>query len=342
MISLKAITDKEVFIIAEIGNNHNGSRQTAHDLIDIAARAGVNAVKFQTFTGLDIVSPLVRANEYKGWDVKGFDFWYQFLDSIALSLEDHVEVFAYARSKGLEPFSTPTSAKMVDFLESIGNEIYKVASMDINNIQLLRRVAETGKPVILSTGMADDGEIRHAIEIFKNNELAILHCVSDYPTKPENMNLLSIPYIAESYRKITGLSDHSLSNDFVIGAVALGGRIIEKHITYSRDAVEKAEHHFALEEHELVSMVTSIRSIEKGLGVKNIVRSESESNNKIKYRRGLHLNVGKKAGEAIGSGDISVVRPAVGGLASDFDHFVGKILRRDVEAWTGLKMDDVI
>jgi N,N'-diacetyllegionaminate synthase len=341
MISLKSITEKSVFIIAEIGNNHNGSRQTAIDLIEIAANAGVNAVKFQTFMGRDIVSPLVKANEYADWEVGGFDFWYEFLDTLALPLEDHKEVFDYARKRGLIPFSTPTSDKIVDFLESIDNEIYKIASMDVNNIQLLRKVALTHKPVILSTGMATDDEIQTAIDIFSNNELAILHCVSDYPTRPEKANLLALSHIAESYGVITGLSDHSLSNAFAIGAVALGGRVIEKHITYSRNAVEKAEHHFALEPDELTKLVIDIRNLEKGLGAKALVRSESELGNKQKYRRGLHLNKSKRAGETINGSDISVVRPVIGATASEYEFFLGKILKRNVDAWTGLRKEDL-
>lgn len=341
MISLKEITGRSVFIIAEIGNNHNGSKDTAKKLIDIAGEAGVDAVKFQTFTGLDIVSPKVKASEYPGWDVKHFEYWYQFIDSIALPLKDHAEVYQYAAEKGLIPFSTPTSVKMVDFLESIDNSIYKIASMDITNIPLLKRVAATGKPVILSTGMSDEDELIKAVEIFSNNELAVLHCISDYPVQPENVNLLSVKYITDRYKVISGLSDHAVTNEFAAGAVALGGRIIEKHITVSRQAKEKAEHHFSLEPAELKSLVQSIRNMEKGLGTQQWYRSPAEAENKTKYRRSLHLNKDKKAGEIITPEDISVVRPALGDPSADFDLFIGKKLTKDVAAWTGLRKKDI-
>lgn len=341
MRSLTGILDKKVFIIAEIGNNHNGSKETALELIDFASKAGADAVKFQTFTGLDIVSPTVSADEYKGWDVKGFTFWHEFLDTISLGLSDHKEVYEYASLKGLIPFSTPTSVRIVDFLESIGNEIYKIASMDVTNIPLLKRVAETGKPVIMSTGMANETEIEQAINIFKNNELVVLHCVSDYPVQPENVNLLSIPFLAERFNVITGFSDHSLTNEFAIAAISIGARVIEKHITYSRQSKEKAEHHFALEPGEFKEMVNAIRNIESGMGTKKLMRSAGELENKVKYRRSLHLNKNKKTGEQIFADDISVVRPAIGADASEFDFFIGKTLGRDVDAWTGLKREDM-
>jgi pseudaminic acid synthase len=283
----------------------------------------------------------VKADEYKGWDVKGFNFWYEFLDTIALKLSDHREVYDYAYRKGVIPFSTPTSPRIVDFLESIGNEIYKIASMDVTNIHLLKKVAATGKPVIMSTGMASDDEILRATEIFKGNELVILHCVSDYPTQPENVNLLSIPYLAERYNVISGFSDHALTNEFAVASIAVGARVIEKHITYSRKAKEKAEHHFALEPQDFREMVNAIRNIEQGMGKKQLMRSASEMENKIKYRRSLHLNKDKKEGDIVLPDDIAGVRPAIGADISDFDFFIGKQLTRSVQAWSGLKREDV-
>lgn len=337
--SLTEKVQEAVFIIAEIGNNHNGKKETAIDLIDIAAESGADAVKFQTYKGLDIVTPQVLANEYPGWDVKGFEYWYEFIDSIALPFQDHKEVFEYAKKRGIIPFSTPTSPAIVDFLETLEVPLYKIASMDITNIQLLRKIASTGKPVILSTGMADDSEIDIAVSILKNNELAILHCVSDYPTQPENVNLNSITFIQEKYNVITGLSDHSITNEFALGAVALGGKVIEKHITYSRKAIEKAEHHFALEPEELKSMVCGIRCLEKGLGQKALVRSDQESENKSNYRRSLHLNKYMGEGTIIREEDISVLRPNTGDKPSEYDFYIGKRITKNIVPWTPLTQD---
>lgn len=337
----ECLANNKTFIIAEIGNNHNGSVDTAKNLIDIAAEAGVDAVKFQTFRGRDIVSPTVKANEYKGWVAKGFDYWVDFLDTIALPLEDHKEVYDYAYQKGVIPFSTPTSPDIVDFLESIDNPIYKIASMDLTNVQLLRKVANTRKPVILSTGMGSEEEIERAIAIFKNNELVVLHCVSDYPTKPEDANLLSVKYLNEKFGVYTGLSDHSVSNEFAIGSVVLGAKVIEKHITYNRQAPELAEHHFALEPDELKNLVASVRIIEKGIGQNQLVRSENEIKNKLKFRRSLLVNKDMKKGTIITEEDISILRPNVGDAPELFDYFIGKTLTCDTEAWQGLNKNIV-
>ena len=334
--SLKQVTERRVFLIAEIGNNHNGSVQTAKELIDIAADANVDAVKFQTFSGLDIVTPVVKASEYGSWGVTEFDYWYQFLDTIALPLGKHSEVFDYAISKGLIPFSTPTSPAIVDFLETLDVSLYKIASMDLTNVQLLKKVASTGKPVIISTGMGVENEIRAASRIFANNELSILHCVSEYPTRPENANLRAVSYLVDSYNAIAGLSDHSIGNEFALGSVTLGGRVIEKHITYSREAKEKAEHHFALEKEELIELVKAVRRLEKGLGSAAIIRSEQENKNRRNYRRSLHLNRPMRKGEVIREEDIAVLRPNIGDAPSEFEYYPGKVLLNHAEPWTGL------
>ena len=157
---------KNSYIISEIGNNHNGDLKKALKLIDASYNAGVDAVKFQTFRGIDIVSPKVKADEYKGWDVKGFEFWHQFLDTIALKLEDHQAVIDYTNSKGIDFITTPTSPYIVDFLETLnGIKAYKVASMDLNNIPLLQAIAKTGKEVIMSTGMGEIKDVETAVEI---------------------------------------------------------------------------------------------------------------------------------------------------------------------------------
>lgn len=337
---IKTIQEK-VFIIGEIGNNHNGNLETAKKLIDIAADTGVDAVKFQTFKGLDIVAPTVLANSYKGWDPKGFTYWYEFLDTIALSYNDHKLAFAYAKEKGVIPFSTPTSPNSVEFLESIDNPIYKIASMDVTNIPLLKAVAKTGKPTVISTGMANEEEISEAIKILNKNELVVLHCVSDYPTKPENANLMNMVYLKDKFNVPVGLSDHSISNEFALASLALGGRVVEKHFTYDRNAPEKAEHHFALMPNELKSLVTQIRNLEKGLISKGLNRSSSELENRANYRRGLHLNNPKRAGEVILPKDISVVRPCLGEGPESYEKFIGKKLSVNKEAWTGLTFKDI-
>ena len=160
------------YLIAEVGQNHQGDLDLAREYIKVFAAEGADAVKFQTFRGIDIVSPKVKADEYKGWDVKGFEFWHQFLDTIALKLEDHQAVIDYTNSKGMDFITTPTSPYIVDFLETLkGIKSYKVASMDLNNIPLLKAIANTDKEVIMSTGMGDMIDIAKAVEIFKSETL---------------------------------------------------------------------------------------------------------------------------------------------------------------------------
>ena len=341
MFNLVAQLQKEVFIIGEIGNNHNGNKETAKQLIDIAYEAGIHAVKFQTFRGQDIVTPQVKASEYPGWDTGQFEYWYQFLDTIALPLEDHKEVFDYAISKGVIPFSTPTSVEIVDFLEQLETPFYKIASMDVTNIQLLRKVAATGKPVILSTGMSTEAEIAKAVAIFAKNQFVLLHCISDYPADPAQSNLLSIPFLKQTFGVEVGYSDHTLTNETAGLAVALGARVIEKHFTYDRHTPEKAEHHFSLEPSELKNLVQTVRLAESALGTFQLYRSPTELENRGKYRRSLHVNKDLPAGAKLTASDILVLRPNNGGQPEDYDQFENGMLKVAKSAWEPLFLTDI-
>jgi len=333
------IDQNGVFIVAEIGNNHNGDPDTAKKLIDAAAAAGVDAVKFQTFRGLDIVSPRVAAHEYKDWNIEGFDQWYQFLDSIALPFDKHAEVFQHASQAGVIPFSTPTSTAAVALLESIGTRLYKIASMDVTNVQLLEAVSRTGKPVILSTGMALEEEITLAVDFFDRQNLAVLHCVSDYPLNPQDANLRSIAWLKERFGCPVGFSDHSLGNELVTAAVAMGAVIIEKHITLDRQSTRKAEHHFALEPAELKQMVKKIRLIEAALGAATINLSHKERDLREKARRSLHATRELKSGHTLEPEDIAIVRPGDGAPPQDYAFFIGKVLDVDVSAWAPINKE---
>jgi len=333
-----------VLVVAEIGNNHDGSKDKAKLLIDIAADAGVDAVKFQTFRGLDIVSPLVTPSDYPQWQVGDFAYWHEFLDSIALPLEDHSEVFEYAISRGLHVFSTPTSPAIVDFLETINVPAYKIASMDVTNIPLLRKVAATGKPVIVSTGMANDFEIARLMDIFTLNQVALLHCISDYPLDPSNANLFSIQHLQNTYpnSQVVGFSDHSLDAELSCLAVALGAKIIEKHITYDRSSPTPAEHHFSLDPIMLKKFVASIRTTESSLGTIGLNRSQGEKTNRLKYRRSIHINKTLDVGHVIKSDDIEIVRPGDGAGPECVDDIVGSTLVNKKFAWDPLDENDLL
>lgn len=332
---------KKVFIVAEIGNNHNGDITTAKRLIDIAVESGVDAVKFQTFRGLDIVTPKVLSSEYSNEFSTNYTYWYEFLDSIALPLDKHKEIFDYANSKGIIAFSTPTSLEIVDFLENLNVPLYKVASMDVTNMPLLKKIASTGKPVILSTGMAEEKEIESAVRCFDIKKIILLHCISEYPLSYESANLKAILKLKDKFSCPIGFSDHSLGYELSIIAVAYGARVIEKHITLDRKPLRIAEHHFALEPSELKVFVTKIRQSELALGKETIKRTFKERKIRTNSRRSLHVNKEIKIGEILKSDDISILRPADGASPQDIDYFIGKSLRRHKEAWAPLKKEDV-
>ena len=332
---------KKVFIIAEIGNNHNGDIETAKELIDVAVEAGVDAVKIQTFRGLDIVIPKVLSSAYPDWNVTEYKYWYEFLDSIALSLEDHKDFFDYAKSKGVMAFSTPVSPDRVDFLSDLNVDLFKIASMDVSNIPLLKRFSKVDEPIIVSTGMASYEEIQKAIDIIDSEQLILLHCVSDYPLNYDNANLKSIDWLLKEFRYPVGFSDHSLGYELSVAAVTRGACVIEKHITLNRNSKKKAEHHFSLEPNELKELVGSVRRIEKALGVEQCFCSDNEKLMRLKARRGLHINKDLNEGDVLKEEDISVLRPADGDLPKNFDFYIGKPIKHNKAQWDTLNKEDV-
>lgn len=331
------------YIIAEIGNNHNGSLDKALALVDAAKQAGVDAIKFQSFRGVDIVSPRVKADEYKGWDVKGFEFWYQFLDTIALKLEDHQKVINYTIEKGLDFITTPTSPYIVEYLEKLnGIKAYKIASMDLNNYPLLNAIAKTDKEVLMSTGMGEMNEVKRAVEIFKHHKLSVLHCVSDYPLDPDKAFLNNIIELKKQFSDITiGFSDHSLGHELCIAARCLGADIFEKHITLDRNDNSPAEHHFSMEPSEFKQLVKWLRHIDTNLNVQGFLRSDTEKVNKFKYRRSYHYLTDLKKGTRITLDNLTFVRPGDGISHDELPLMIGKKLKRDVSAYDASIPEDL-
>jgi N,N'-diacetyllegionaminate synthase len=331
------------YIIAEIGNNHNGSVSKAIELIDMSAEAGVDAVKFQTFRGLDIVSPTVPASAYSGWQVKDWEFWYQFLDTIALPIDDHQEVIDHAKKRGVDFITTPVSPDIVSILENFtGITAYKLASMDLNNFGLIRAIKATEKPVIMSTGMGDFVEVEQAVRLFGEKDLSILHCVSDYPLDPINAGLSNINVLRQRFGHATiGFSDHSLGHELTVAAVTMGARLIEKHVTLDRNDPEKAEHHFALEPDELAEMVRWIRAVEVSLKPTDWVRSPNEADGRQLFRRSFHYNKTLSAGHMVTEKDLAFIRPGIGIGYSDLHSVIDKRLRADRQAYSPCLVSDV-
>ena len=334
---------KGSYIISEIGNNHNGSVEKALQLIDASAAAGVDAVKFQSFRGIDIVSTKVKANEYKGWDVTNFEYWYEFLDSIALKLEDHQRVIDYTNSKKLDFITTPTSPYIVQYLEKLkGIKAYKVASMDLTNLALLQAIAKTKKQVIMSTGMGEIKEVKEAIKLLKKKNVSILHCVSDYPLDPDKAFLNNISVLKKAFPKHTvGFSDHSLGHELCIAARCLGATVFEKHITLDRKDPSPAEHHFAMEPNEFTDLVKWIRHTDHNLGTKKFGRSESEKENKLKYRRSFHYQTDLTKGAIVKLEHLSFIRPAEGISYKDLKKVLGKKLKKNVKAYDACTIHDI-
>lgn len=331
------------YIIAEIGNNHNGSLEKALKLIDASKEAGVDSVKFQTFRGIDIVSPKVKANEYKGWDVGNFEYWHEFLDTIALKLEDHQKAIDYTLSKGMDFITTPTSPYIVEYLEKLkGIKAYKIASMDLTNFPLLRAVAHTKKEVLMSTGMGEMTEVRKAVDIFQSHKLSVLHCVSDYPLDPDKAFLNNITELRKEFPSLEiGFSDHSLGHELCVAARALGARVFEKHITLDRKDPSPAEHHFAMEPGEFKELVKWIRHIDVNLGTQTFSRTETEQVNKFKYRRSYHYTKDLVKGTVVEIGNLSFVRPGEGIGNEELENVIGKKLSKDVRAWDPCLETDV-
>ncbi len=337
------MSDDRTFIIAEIGNNHNGKLEKAIKMVDAAAAAKVDAVKIQSFRGLDIVSPKVKANEYPGWNVKEFEYWFQFLDTIALPLEDHQELIDYSHSKGLKFITTPVSPAIVGILEELkGIDGYKLASMDLNNIPLIEAMSKTRKPITMSTGMGALSEIQTAVEKFKRSNINILHCISDYPLQAKNAALTNISVLKKAFPDHTiGFSDHSLGHELTLCSLALGAKVIEKHITLDRNDTELAEHHFSLEPKELTEMVSWIRDIDYNLTQKDWQRSPQESEGKRKFRRSYHYKSNLLKGHLVQLEDLTFIRPGQGIDHKQIDDLLNKPLIKDIQAYSPCLLQDV-
>jgi len=335
---------KKFYIIAEIGNNHNGKKNKAIELIDAAYYAGADAVKFQSFRGIDIVNPKVKSSDYPNWAVGNYKYWYEFLDSIALKFDDHQDVINYAKTKGLDFITTPLSDDVVNFLEKLtGIYGYKIASMDLTNKLLIKSILKTNKNIFLSTGMSSLLEIKKTVKLFDNRKLNLLHCISDYPLKPEDAHLQNLVILKEKFPKVNiGFSNHYVGVELDIAAACLGSVIFEKHITLNRNDTNIAEHFFSLEPEEFKDFVNWIRIIEKDLNNKKFDRSTKEIRNKNKYRRSLFYKNDIKTGVKIKISDLLFVRPATGIDYETFRYLKNKTLKKDVYAFQPCKIEHFI
>lgn len=324
--------DYAPYIIAELSANHNGKLETALKLIEVAKNSGADAVKLQTYTA-DTITLNSKSPEFKIngglWDGK---FLYDLYLEAQMPWEWHAPLFAYAKKLGITIFSSPFDNTAVELLEGLNAPAYKIASFEAVDLPLIKYVAGTGKPMIISTGMADSYEIREAIQAARDGgckELAILHCVSGYPAPAADYNLRTIPDMISQHGLVTGLSDHTLDNTTAITSVALGASIIEKHFTLDRSG-GGPDDSFSLEPSELAALCSNAHTAWAALGKVDYGRKSSEVGN-VQFRRSLYFIKDLKAGQVIDASCIRSVRPGFGLPPKHLEGLIGKVLRIDVQ-----------
>lgn len=329
------------FIIAEAGVNHNGDLRMAHELVDVAAKAGADAVKFQTFIAEKSITAAAIKADYQRITTGNEESQLEMARKLELSFDDFRELKLYCDERGIVFLSTPFDLESVDFLHSLGVPALKVSSGDLTNHPLLRRVASKGVPVILSTGMADLDEVEEATEVVRaegNDRIVLLQCVTNYPADPADVNLRAMRTMAQAFNVPVGYSDHTLGIEVAIGAAALGACVIEKHFTLDRN-LAGPDHRASLEPRELESLVHGIRKVEAALGAGVKTPAASEASNAAVARRSLVAACDIQAGTVITRESISCKRPGTGLPPKMLERIVGKTALVDLRAGTLLELD---
>lgn len=337
MLKLSKQEVKKVYIIGEIGVNHNGDMNIAKKLVSEAKKAGVDAVKFQSFDPEKTKIKTTPYADYQKQNVK-YKSSYEMSMKLKLSYEDHIELKKYCDNVGVDFLSTGFDNDSVDILESLNVKYQKIPSGEINNFPLIKHIAKKQKPIILSTGMAELSEIDECIRCikkFNNKELVILHCVSLYPTDFDKVNLNFIKTLQSVFDTTIGFSDHTLGIEADIAAVALGAKMIEKHITLDK-SMEGPDHKISLNPEELKHMVSAIRNIEKALGSEYKVVCEEEIEMRKISRRSIVINKDIKKGEKFTQDNLAIKKPGTGLSSKYLDVVFERIATKD------LKKDEIL
>lgn len=332
-----------VFIISEAGVNHNGSLEMAKQLVDAAVKAGADAVKFQTFKAEKVVSSHAPKAAYQKNTTDPAESQLDMVRRLELPYEAFRELKIYCDQCGILFMSTPFDEDSVDFLDSMGVPVFKVPSGEVINHPLLKYVAQKGKPLIMSTGMSYLSEVDEAIRIVwgtGNEQLVLLHCVSNYPADPSDANLRAIQTMATAFQVPVGYSDHTLGAEMALAAVALGACAIEKHFTLDRD-LPGSDHRASLEPAELKAMVDGIRKIEQALGNGHKMPTSSEEDTRHVARRSLALREDVPEGALIQASMLTALRPAGGIPPNLVSHVVGREAARPLKAGTLLQWGDL-
>lgn len=330
------------FIIAELSANHNGDLGQAKRIIRSAAEQGATAVKLQTYTA----DTITLKSDAPDFQIKG-TLWegrtlYELYEEAHTPWDWHEELFAEARNHGLTIFSSPFDSTAVDLLEDLNAPAYKIASFEAIDLPLIRYVAGTKKPMIISTGMADKEEISEAVAAARDGgceQLALLHCVSGYPAPARDYNLRTLQDMAEEFGVVVGLSDHTIDNATAIASIALGAAIVEKHFTLDRNG-GGPDDSFSLEPADLKQLVESTRTAHEALGKVDYGRKSSEQGN-VQFRRSLYFVRDLEVGDTIGAEDIRSVRPGYGMAPKYLDQLIGKQLQQPARSNSPVTPDHI-
>ncbi|NIJ14595.1 N-acetylneuraminate synthase [Saccharomonospora amisosensis] len=330
------------FVVAEVSGNHNGSLDRALEIIDAVADSGAHAVKLQTYRPdtitVDVDAPAFRlTDEHELW---GGQNLYRLYEQAHTPWEWHERLFSHARKRGLEVFSSPFDPTAVELLESLDSPAYKIASSELVDLPLIELCASTGKPLVLSTGMATVAEIDAAVRTARaagNDQLVVLSCTASYPAAPQESNLRGIPLLAGLTGAVVGLSDHTAGIGVPVAAVALGAGLIEKHVTLSRDdgGVDSA---FSLEPAELSALVIETRRAWQALGEATLGPKPSEREG-LRLRRSLYVVEDVRTGDAVTSRNVRSIRPAGGLPPGEIGNVLGRRFRTDAAKGTPLTWD---
>ncbi|ABG60008.1 pseudaminic acid synthase [Cytophaga hutchinsonii] len=332
------------FVIAEMSGNHNQSLDRALAIVDAAAAAGAHALKLQTYTADTITfngtsDEFIIKDENSIWKNQNLHQLYQ---QAYTPWEWHAPIFERAKSHGMIAFSSPFDTTAVDFLESLDVPCYKIASFENTDHILLKKVAQTNKPVIMSTGVSTIADIQESVKVLRDNgckELVLLKCTSTYPATPESTNIYTIPHMSTLFDVPVGLSDHTMGIGVAIASVALGARIIEKHFTLSR-ADGGVDSSFSLEPEELKNLVVETERAFLSLGKVNYILSEKEKKS-LQFKRSLYVVKDIKKGEAFTALNVRSIRPCNGLHTRYYDSVLTKQANQDIKAGTPLSLDDL-
>lgn len=328
------------YIIAELSANHNGDINRAFKIMEAAKKAGADAIKLQTYTH-ETITMDCDSEEFQIhgglWDGQTL---YDLYKSAHLPWEWHKPLFEKAKALGITIFSSPFDFTAVDLLEELDAPAYKIASFELVDLPLIARVAKTGKPMIMSTGMANAEEIQEAVDCARSNgceELIVLHCVSGYPAPADQYNLKTIADISQRFDVLSGLSDHTIDNATAVAAVALGACLIEKHVTLDRSG-GGADDSFSLEPEELVQLCKDSKTAWQALGHVNYERTEAEQGN-VKFRRSLYVVKDIKAGEKFTPENVRSIRPGFGIAPKYYEKILGKSALENINHGTALSFE---